>query len=158
LPHSGIRGSKAIQRLTAAYRSRSRPSSTPDAKASTGCPYYLDGDRIGKADPVIPVVFGSTVQFSRSAKRRITHEGRPTAGRPRRRSLKARQHAAGPRWSRAAKFGRHARRRVSVETRRHLSMLPRKEVIQPHLPVRLPCYDFTPVTGPTFDGSFPLRG
>ncbi len=23
---------------------------------------------------------------------------------------------------------------------------PRKEVIQPHLPVRLPCYDFTPVT------------
>ena len=24
--------------------------------------------------------------------------------------------------------------------------LPRKEVIQPHLPVRLPCYDFTPVT------------
>jgi hypothetical protein len=33
--------------------------------------------------------------------------------------------------------------------------LPRKEVIQPHLPVRLPCYDFTPVTGPTFDGSLP---
>ena len=32
---------------------------------------------------------------------------------------------------------------------------PRKEVIQPHLPVRLPCYDFTPVTSPTFDGSLP---
>ena len=28
----------------------------------------------------------------------------------------------------------------------------RKEVIQPHLPIRLPCYDFTPVTYPTFDG------
>ena len=28
----------------------------------------------------------------------------------------------------------------------------RKEVIQPHLPIRLPCYDFTPVTGLTFDG------
>ena len=27
----------------------------------------------------------------------------------------------------------------------------RKEVIQPHLPIRLPCYDFTPITGPTFD-------
>src|SRR6056297_1418826 len=27
--------------------------------------------------------------------------------------------------------------------------LLRKEVIQPHLPVRLPCYDFTPVTSPT---------
>ena len=24
-----------------------------------------------------------------------------------------------------------------------------KEVIQPHLPVRLPCYDFTPLTGPS---------
>jgi hypothetical protein len=31
-------------------------------------------------------------------------------------------------------------------------LLPRKEVIQPHLPVRLPCYDFVPITGPTFDG------
>ena len=30
----------------------------------------------------------------------------------------------------------------------------RKEVIQPHLPIRLPCYDFTPVTGTAFDGSF----
>ena len=29
--------------------------------------------------------------------------------------------------------------------------LPRKEVIQPHLPVRLPCYDFTPITNPTLD-------
>ena len=34
------------------------------------------------------------------------------------------------------------------------SFLLRKEVIQPHLPVRLPCYDFTPITDPTFDGSF----
>jgi hypothetical protein len=33
--------------------------------------------------------------------------------------------------------------------------VPRKEVIQPHLPVRLPCYDFTPITEPTFDGSLP---
>jgi hypothetical protein len=33
--------------------------------------------------------------------------------------------------------------------------LLRKEVIQPHLPVRLPCYDFTPIADPTFDSSFP---
>lgn len=32
-------------------------------------------------------------------------------------------------------------------------MLLRKEVIQPHLPVRLPCYDFVPIASPTFDGS-----
>ena len=30
------------------------------------------------------------------------------------------------------------------------SSLHRKEVIQPHLPIRLPCYDFTPVANPTF--------
>ena len=29
-------------------------------------------------------------------------------------------------------------------------VLHRKEVIQPHLPIRLPCYDFTPVAYPTF--------
>ena len=31
-----------------------------------------------------------------------------------------------------------------------LSLL-RKEVIQPHLPIRLPCYDFTPIISSTFD-------
>jgi hypothetical protein len=35
--------------------------------------------------------------------------------------------------------------------------LLRKEVIQPHLPVRLPCYDFVPIASPTFDGS-PHKG
>ena len=29
----------------------------------------------------------------------------------------------------------------------------RKEVIQPHLPIRLPCYDFTPVISPAFGSS-----
>ena len=29
----------------------------------------------------------------------------------------------------------------------------RKEVIQPHLPIRLPCYDFTPVINPAFGSS-----
>src|SRR5699024_4345749 len=37
---------------------------------------------------------------------------------------------------------------------RHQTLL-RKEVIQPHLPVRLPCYDFVPIADPTFDGSLP---
>ena len=32
-----------------------------------------------------------------------------------------------------------------------LKFLLRKEVIQPHLPIRLPCYDFTPIIDPTFD-------
>ena len=33
--------------------------------------------------------------------------------------------------------------------------LLRKEVIQPHLPVRLPCYDLVPIANPTFDDSLP---
>jgi hypothetical protein len=33
--------------------------------------------------------------------------------------------------------------------------IPRKEVIQPHLPVRLPCYDFTPIIDPTLDACPP---
>ena len=33
--------------------------------------------------------------------------------------------------------------------------LLRKEVIQPHLPVRLPCYDLVPIASPTFDHSLP---
>ena len=34
----------------------------------------------------------------------------------------------------------------------------RKEVIQPHLPVRLPCYDFTPLTRHTFGTVLPVNG
>ena len=34
----------------------------------------------------------------------------------------------------------------------------RKEVIQPHLPIRLPCYDFTPVIRPAFGSSLPKVG
>ncbi len=34
-------------------------------------------------------------------------------------------------------------------------LLPRKEVIQPQLPLRLPCYDFVPITSPALDGCLP---
>ena len=43
----------------------------------------------------------------------------------------------------------------TLPTMRKRQLLLRKEVIQPHLPVRLPCYDFVPIAGPTFDGSLP---
>ena len=35
-----------------------------------------------------------------------------------------------------------------------LYILPRKEVIHPHVPVGIPCYDFTPIINPTLDSSF----
>ena len=52
--------------------------------------------------------------------------------------------------------------RVIIQMRNKISALQkafvveklhRKEVIQPHVPVRLPCYDFTPLIRHTFDGS-----
>ena len=36
-------------------------------------------------------------------------------------------------------------------------LLPRKEVIQPQLPLRLPCYDFVPIASPTL-GDCPPEG
>ena len=55
---------------------------------------------------------------------------------------------------------RHRAPRAASATRGLLThfrgqVLLRKEVIQPHLPVRLPCYDFVPIASPTFDGSLP---
>ena len=47
------------------------------------------------------------------------------------------------------------RSRSRVWASAHTQLALRKEVIQPHLPVRLPCYDFTPLTRHTF-GSAPL--
>ena len=44
-------------------------------------------------------------------------------------------------------------RHAKISNRLFSAFLHRKEVIQPHLPIRLPCYDFTPVTGFTFGDS-----
>ena len=44
---------------------------------------------------------------------------------------------------------------LKTKQRRKLCEVPlllRKEVIQPHLPIRLPCYDFTPIISSAFDG------
>lgn len=50
--------------------------------------------------------------------------------------------------------GNHYRNPLYVPKLIRLGMvLLRKEVIQPHLPVRLPCYDFVPIADPTFDSS-----
>ena len=39
----------------------------------------------------------------------------------------------------------------------HMNPRSRKEVFQPHLPVRLPCYDLAPVTGITLGRSLRLH-
>ena len=174
----------AIQRLTAAYRSRSRPSSTLGAKASTMCPYYLDGDLLGErlsGSPGDTRLHWLLCSFQGPRRGELAT---PVSPGPRSieppaasRSLKTQQHAG--RLGRAhwrAPCGlpgsvdissgrialeasaaelRELRRRSSGDRCPRDGGLPRKEVIQPQLPLRLPCYDFTPVTSPTFDGSLP---
>ena len=135
-PHSEIRGSKAVQRLTAAYRSRPRPSSTPGAKASTVCPYYLDGETAHALEARGPLLLPILALCS--------FQGPPRRAR--------RSASAGG----LSKLSSVADARSIRRTRSTLGKcLPRKEVIQPQLPLRLPCYDFTPITSPTFDGSLP---
>ena len=53
------------------------------------------------------------------------------------------------RWAEGA---RRIPRGVSGALATRSRRFPRKEVIQPQLPLRLPCYDFTPIADPTFDG------
>jgi hypothetical protein len=48
-------------------------------------------------------------------------------------------------WARLIRHHQPASRSAASE---EVSPFSRKEVIQPHLPIRLPCYDFTPVTNP----------
>ena len=82
------------------------------------------------------------------------HHNQPTphnSARPASRSLRARHPLqAGPDHTGPDKTNNQKRRRR--QTAPHKPIL-RKEVIQPHLPVRLPCYDFVPITSPTFDRS-----
>ena len=50
--------------------------------------------------------------------------------------------------------GRH----TEIWARALSAMILRKEVIQPQVPLRLPCYDFTPVAKPTVVACLLLRG
>ena len=189
-PHSEIPGSKVVQHLTGAYRSRPRPSSASGAKASAVGPYYLDlvdhlcryvVFKVRAGVPAPPAGANADEDWTRLAtpgtRTRRQRAWCSWIGRGERTSFKTEQR--GPR-ARAGLGWRRGRPAVDIEfpedglrpdgkargPRRAARMetvlpaviaagLPRKEVIQPHLPVRLPCYDFTPITDPTFDGCLP---
>src|SRR4051794_15812645 len=134
-PHSEIPGSQNGQLLPRAYRSRPRPSSALGAKASTVCPCSLDQKNTG---------IDVAMEFSRSTRssaqsfktqQRTNVEVDVIPGEPAVRTTEV-IYGAGAHRSKSSGF-------------------PRKEVIQPQLPLRLPCYDFTPIIDPTFDGSLP---
>jgi hypothetical protein len=95
----------------------------------------------------------ATMEFSR-----CTRAGAHRNRRLMQRSLKTqqREERRGRRCSRRPGFRTNPKiHQRSGSLRSKSSGFPRKEVIQPQLPLRLPCYDFTPVTDPTFDGSLP---
>ena len=144
--HSGIRGSKPVQQLTAAYRSRPRPSSTPVPRHPPHALTILRSP--ARSRPGGYRLLANCAVFK-------VREG-ATGARPGW-SLKTQQYAASLCGRAFPQVGRHARNasghdsrltpaRAEAAERRspeHVE-LPRKEVIQPHLPVRLPCYDFSP--------------
>jgi hypothetical protein len=145
-PHSEIPGSMDGQLLTRAYRSRPRPSSAPGAKASTVCSLSLDHEehRVCRYG-VFKVRAGDPARERRP--RPVSQNSTACSGRRGRRSSRRA-------WA--------SDETVATETSTSQAPagvgapgFPRKEVIQPQLPLRLPCYDFTPITNPTFDGSLP---
>ena len=124
--------------LPQAYRSLSRPSSPLDAKASTVCLIAFD------------------LKF-------VSH-GRLGAGRavliPHTRSVQRTDQTIHPSIVKEQVRREQEARRVRATSERfhpptcrsRLTRGSRKEVIQPQVPLRLPCYDFAPVTELTFGG------
>ena len=146
-PHSDIPGSKVGQHLPRAFRSRPRPSSALGAKASTVCSCSLDSKEH---------VFTAAMEFSRCARASTSPREDASSGR----SLKTQQ--------RRRRARRSSRRVAAPDGPKAITgttptgviapVFPRKEVIQPQLPLRLPCYDFTPIINPTFDGCLLRKG
>jgi hypothetical protein len=142
-PHSDIHGSTLGRQLPVASRSHPRPSSASGAKASTVGSSSLELLLDARAR------YGILKGVCEGCAPGQRNRGRPDHPRPTERPEPAIDGVRG------------GLRRVidselapgSPEMGGTEVVLLRKEVIQPHLPVRLPCYDFTPIAGPTFDGS-----
>ena len=122
-------------RLPRAYRSLPRPSSPPRAKASTVRLFALDLKSSSCCFGWIPLHHVTRLRLSKSG------PGPARAG--------SRQFGTeiGEVRNRGGRLKRPFVRRTARSTRRS-----RKEVIQPQVPLRLPCYDFAPVTELTLDG------
>jgi hypothetical protein len=153
-PHSEISGSKVGQHLTRAYRSRPRPSSALGAKASTVCPCSLDREELIIRSYGVFKVHASSCPPSMKGRARGPVSQNSTAndfidrGRL---DLEVNVDLGEPDHGRTNCVHRQAWRPPVVIA----TGIPRKEVIQPQLPLRLPCYDFTPIIDPTFDGCLP---
>ena len=148
----GYPGITACVRLPRDYRGLPRPSSPVRAKASTVRPFFAWPDllRPPLESPPIPLeeqahtsdtplvlTFPTTLPIPELSIK-PEYRGVLCVTQPPHRNR-----------------GRSASR--AFESRRTL-LAALKEVIQPQVPLRLPCYDFAPVTELAFGGSLPLRG
>ena len=179
-PHSETLGSTLGWQLPEDYRGLPRPSSAPGAQASTVRPYTLDHDTVPT-----PTIQQSTHNHTPPGPQPGPGTGAAPENTPRKRVssqdptvcqaykqpvLRSTQPTPHPPQGGRGDHSRHTTHNHHVPQHpagrtgtpggvwRPRTGLLRKEVIQPHLPVRLPCYDFVPIAGPTFDGSLPLTG
>ena len=112
------------------HHKRSRP-----AAQATTTPRAVDAHTVLNVNPTVCMLAKNTLCPTPQR----THTHHPTTGQ---------QTHAGTR-----KQPQAPTQKTETMTVPHKTGLPRKEVIQPHLPVRLPCYDFVPIANPTFDHS-----
>jgi hypothetical protein len=148
--------------LPRAYRSLPRPSSPPCAQASSTCLRSLDYiiDIASRARAIFLRVTISNrncvfVSQDRIHKSAIYHLPLSNSADAQRRGLR-------PRRRRHNRDGKGCLRRCDLRLRfsayaRAHGLLTEsvKEVIQPQVPLRLPCYDFAPVTALAFGGLAP---
>jgi hypothetical protein len=136
------RGQTLVCQLTQAYRRLLRPSSPPNAKAFTVCPSIIHTKTINlRIDDEISLICRHCVYHHSYAQ------------------FKERNR---PRWSTRLRPGSVVEKQTATSL--FTSHVPHseewrigslKEVIQPQVPLRLPCYDFTPIIGKTVGASFP---
>src|SRR5690606_20775651 len=104
-------------------------------------------------------MLATTIQFSNNNPRHQNPQpSGPDASEPQQRAwpFKRKLHAQTT-TSRTITNPHHKNPTTTVKHQHGSNWLLRKEVIQPHLPVRLPCYDFVLIAGPTFDHSLHQR-
>ncbi len=133
LPHSEIVGSQPARGSPTLFAALPRPSSARSGEASSVCSFCLPCWNAGRAPstraspdaalrPRSVCVLLANLHLVRCC-------ARPSSG-------------SGP-----SPLNRDVQR-ASRPVAAYAADIPRKEVIQPHLPVRLPCYDFVPVAAP----------
>ena len=179
-PHARAPGTSSpphdVQRAPARPPCRTAPGRSPPPPAGDGTARLVGLGRLERPTSRLSGVRSNQLSYRpkvRSRNRTARGRNRPrTSGTGRRLLVKGRADGGGPRPGRPVKTvardpvsgrghardGRSPRQTVAGQ---HVPPPPvrrdafRKEVIQPQVPLRLPCYDFTPVADPTVDACLP---